>query len=68
MKHVMSISVTKHPINSGVVACRVISVREKLLRLLLGTPQKLTIIVPGDTVDTIDVKETKNEEVAYETV
>ena len=57
MKHALNITVSKKPVNSGIVACRKVSVRERLLRFLLGVPQKLTVIVPGDTVDEIAISE-----------
>jgi hypothetical protein len=34
-------------------------VRERLLRFLLGDKHKLTIIVPGDTVSELAIKEIK---------
>lgn len=57
MKHTLAIRVTKTPVNDGVIACRTLTVREKLLRFLFGVPQKLTVIVPGDTVDEIAIRE-----------
>lgn len=57
MKHALNITVSKKPVNGGIVACRKVSVRERLLRFLLGVPQKLTVIVPGDTVDEIAISE-----------
>lgn len=49
MKHTLRISVSKKPVNGGIVACRSVSVRERLVRFLLGEKQRLTIIVPGDS-------------------
>ena len=57
MKHTLKISVSKKPVNGGIVACRQICVRERLLRFLLGDKQKLTVIVPGDTVEEVAIKE-----------
>lgn len=57
MKHTLKISVSKKPVNGGIVACRQVSVRERLLRFLLGNKQKLTVIVPGDTVEEVAIKE-----------
>lgn len=57
MKHKLQISVSKKPKNGGIVSYRRVSVRERLLRLLLGNPIKLTIVVPGDTVDSLSIKE-----------
>jgi len=67
MKHAMKISVSKNPENHGVVSCREVTVREKLLRFLFGNPQKLTVIVPGDTVNEIAIREFPGG-AAYETV
>lgn len=57
MKHNLSISVSKKPKVGGIVACQTVTIREKLLRLLLGTPHKVTILVPGDSVDTVSITE-----------
>lgn len=57
MRHSLKIKVSKKRENGGMFACRQITVREKLLRFLLGSPVKLTVIVPGDTVDEVAIKE-----------
>lgn len=57
MKHSLKIIVSKKPINGGIVACRQVNVRERLLRFLLGDKQKLTVIVPGDSVEEVAIKE-----------
>ena len=57
MKHSLTINVTKKPVYGGVVSCRTVTVREKLLRLLLGIPQRLTILVPGDSIESLAIKE-----------
>lgn len=57
MEHALRISVSKKPVNGGIVACRSVSVRERLLRFLLGDKQRLTIIVPGDSVRELAVSE-----------
>ena len=53
----LSIKVSKQKINGGTLTCRRVTVREKLLRLLLGTPIKLTVLVPGDTVSKVTINE-----------
>ena len=63
MKHRLKISVSKNPVNKGVVAWRKVSVRERFLRFLLGDKTKLTVIVPGDSVEELSI-----QEVAHETV
>lgn len=57
MRHKLKIKVSKERSNGGVLACRQVTVREKLLRFLLGNPVKLTVLVPGDSVDEVAIKE-----------
>lgn len=57
MKHNLSIRVSKKPEASDIVACQSVTIRERLLRLLLGLPHKVTIFVPGDSVDTVSITE-----------
>ncbi len=53
----LSIKVSKQKVNGGTLTCRRVTVREKLLRFLLGTPIKLTVLVPGDTVSEVTINE-----------
>ena len=57
MRHTLNIKVSKKRANGGVLACRQVTVRERLLRFLLGNPVKLTVLVPGDSVDEVAIKE-----------
>ena len=66
MKHNLKISVSKEPKKNGVVSCRNITVRERLLHFLLGDKQRLTIIVPGDTVSELAIAEIKEGGQLYE--
>lgn len=59
MKHTLKISVSKEPASGGIVSCRRISVRERILRFLMGDKQRLTIIVPGDSVEELAISEVK---------
>ena len=43
MANKVSISVTKHPRQDGVVSMRNVTIRERLLRLLLGKPHHLMV-------------------------
>lgn len=61
MRHTLKIQVSKDRANGGVVACRCVTLREKLLRFLLGSPVKLTVLVPGDTVDEVAITEIRKE-------
>ena len=67
MKHALSITVSKESQDGGIMACRQLTVRERLLRFLLGNPVKLTVIVPGDSVDEVSIYEKKGVN-ALETV
>jgi hypothetical protein len=65
MKHVLRIGVRKEHPPDGLVSCRRVAVRERLLRFLLGDKRKLTVIVPGDSVKTLSIIEeggTQNEQ------
>lgn len=64
MKHSLHIKVTKSRDNGGIVACRQTTVREKLLRFLLGNPIKLTVLVPGDSVDEVAISDIGKEDEA----
>ncbi len=57
MRHALKIRVSKQRVNGGVIACRQVTVREKLLRFLLGNPVKLTVLVPGESVDEVAIRE-----------
>lgn len=67
MKHALQISVSKKPKNGGIAAVRRVSVREKFLRFLFGDKTKLTVIVPGDSVEELAIREI-GKEAARETV
>ena len=57
MKHTLKISVAKEPASGGIVSCRNVSMRERLVRFLLGEKRRLTIIVPGGSVRELAVSE-----------
>ena len=57
MEHTLRISVSKEPADGGIVSCRNVSVRERLVRFLLGEKRRVTIIVPGGSVRELAVSE-----------
>jgi hypothetical protein len=57
MRHTLQISVSKETPGGGIISCRHVTVREKLLRFLLGKRQRLTVIVPGDSVESVSINE-----------
>ena len=67
MRHNLKITVSKERPNGGVIACRHVSIRERLLRRLFGDPVRLTVLVLGDSVDEVTVTE-KGKEVSHEAV
>ena len=58
MKHKLKISVSKEQHTDGILTCRNVTVRERILRFLLGDKQRLTILVPGDRIEELAICET----------
>ena len=58
MKHNLKISVSNNPQTGGVVRCRNVSLREKLLTLLLGRKERMMILIPGNSVAELSIIET----------
>ena len=61
MANKVSIKVTKHPQQNGVVSMRNVTIRERLLRLLLGKPHHLMVIAPGKDVQQLQINEVKED-------
>ncbi len=59
MKHNLKISVSKELQSTGIVACKRITIREKLLRFLLGSERKVMVLIPGDSVEELSICEIK---------
>lgn len=57
MKHNLKISVVNDPRSGGIVQCRNVTMREKLLTFLFGRKERLMILVPGNSVDTVSITE-----------
>ena len=57
MKHQLKISVSREPPAMNLMRCRRVSVRERFLRWLFGEKRRVTVIVPGDTVETVSIEE-----------
>lgn len=57
MKHNLHISIRKTPSGNGIVYCRKLSLRERLMDLLLGEKKRVTVIVPGDFVESVSIQE-----------
>ncbi|HJF53948.1 MAG TPA: hypothetical protein K8W06_02195 [Limosilactobacillus coleohominis] len=61
MANKVSISVSKHPHQDGVVSMCQVTIRERLLRLLFGNPHHLMVIAPGKDVQQLQINEVKEE-------
>ena len=57
MKHNLKISLAQGPESRGIVRCKTVSLREQVLRRLFGDMRRVTIIVPGDSVEELSVRE-----------
>ncbi len=57
MEHNLKICIGKKQSVDGIVACRTVSIREKLLKFLLGEKQEVTILVPGNSVKELSICE-----------
>ena len=57
MKHNLNSSVSKKAPEDGIVQCRNVSLREKLLTRLLGRREKVMILVPGNSVESVCITE-----------
>ena len=65
MKHNLTISVSKDPRRGGVLQCKNISIREKLLTKLFGRKQKIMILIPGNSVSTVSITEVQEGGVVH---
>ena len=61
MKHALRISVVRKPEENGIAAVRSLTVRERMLRFLLGDRKHVTVIVPSDSVEELAIRELKEE-------
>ena len=57
MKHNLKISVSKEPRTGGIVQCRKVTLREKLLTFMLGKQEHVMVLIPGNSVETLSITE-----------
>lgn len=57
MKHNLKISISREPLGGGIVRCRTVTLRDRLLDRLLGAPHRMTILIPGDSVQRVSISE-----------
>lgn len=62
IQHRLKLHIAKDiPEDPGAVAAKIVPIRERLLRFLLGTRRQVTLVVPGDSVRQIDITETEDD-------
>ena len=55
LKHKVKISLSERPQPCGIVSCRNVTIRDRILRFLIGEGRKVTVLIPGDSVGEIDI-------------
>lgn len=61
MKHKMNINVSKEEESKGVMTCKKVKVKKSMFEKLFGSSQKVTIIIPGDSVSDVTISEIKEK-------
>lgn len=60
MNHKLMISVANESPTNGIVACKKKTVKKRLFKRLFGTePDRVTIIIPGDSVKDVTIQQVK---------
>lgn len=57
MKHSLKICVSPKTQIDGIVQCRNVSLREKLLSRLFGKQERVMILLPGSSVESLSITE-----------
>ena len=57
-QHRLKLHIAKDfPADPGIVGTKIVKIRERIARVLFGAPRRMMIIVPGDSVDEINIRE-----------
>lgn len=57
MQHSVKIRMTGSWDSGDILQCRTLRLRERVLRLLFGGQQRITVLIPGGSVETLDIQE-----------
>lgn len=57
MKRNLKVCVSKEPMANGIVSCKTITLREKLLTRLFGQKQRVTVLIPGNDIASLCISE-----------
>lgn len=61
-QHRLKLHIAKDiPADPGIVGTKNIKIRERIARILFGAPRRMMIIVPGDSVDEINIREKSDD-------
>lgn len=63
-KHKLRINLSDEPAAGALVSTRTVSLRERLLAKLLGRKQRVTVLVPGNQVGSVEIVEPADEPMA----
>lgn len=62
-RHSLKLHIARRiPDDPGIVATKNVTLHERFMRLLLGSPRKVMILVPGDSVKQIDITENTDDD------
>lgn len=57
-QHRLKLHIAKDiPTDPGIVGTKIVKIRERIARVLFGAPRRMMIIIPGDSVDEINIRE-----------
>ncbi|MDV6238758.1 hypothetical protein R3J22_04335 [Trueperella bernardiae] len=54
-KHRLKVTLTDQPAPDAAVSTRKVSIRSRIASKLLGNPQQLTVLVPGNQVRSVEI-------------
>jgi hypothetical protein len=57
----MNINVSKEQESNGVLTCKKVKMKKGLFKKFFGDSQKVTIIIPGDSVNDVTISEIKEK-------
>lgn len=64
MQHSVKIRLTGSRDSSDILQCRTLRLRERVLRLLFGGQQRITVLIPCGSVETLDIQEVDSHDAA----
>lgn len=66
MKHNLKIRVSKEMKSDVILCCKKVNIREKLLTFLLGRQQSVTILIPGNSIQSVAISEIAEGGIVHE--